>query len=152
MFQRQVVEQELDEELRFHIERQIEQNVARGLTLEEVRGEALKLFGGVDQRKEECRDRRGLNALESLLKDLEYALRRLAQHPLFSLAAILTIALGTGSIVPGGARSGIPHRHGRRDVRHGTDTDCRVRESREHDAGERNGPSPGNRNTSGLGR
>ena len=96
LLERQAVEQELDEELGFHLERQIEQNLSRGMTPEDARREALKVFGGIEQRKEECRDGRGLNAIESLVKDVQYSLRRLAQHPFFSLAAILTIALGTG--------------------------------------------------------
>lgn len=56
LFRHNRVEQELDEELRYHLERQMEQNMANGLTPDEARYAALRAIGGVDQRKEECRD------------------------------------------------------------------------------------------------
>jgi putative ABC transport system permease protein len=96
LFKRRNVEQELDEEIRYHVERQVEANIAQGMSAEEARRAAMRAFGGVEQRKEESRDTRGLNTLDNLVKDLRYATRRLTQNPVFAIAAILTIALGIG--------------------------------------------------------
>ena len=57
-FWRNRVEHDLDDEIRFHVEREIAENVARGLTAEEARKAALRTFGGIEQHKEECRDTR----------------------------------------------------------------------------------------------
>jgi len=56
LFRRAQVEQELDEELRYHLERQIEENIVKGMTPEEARYAALRAIGGIERRKEECRD------------------------------------------------------------------------------------------------
>ena len=58
LFRRRQVEQELDEELRYHLDRQIEELIAKGLTPTEARYAALRALGGIEQRKEECRDMR----------------------------------------------------------------------------------------------
>ncbi len=60
------VEEELDNELRFHIEQQIEENLAAGMPPDEARSAALRDFGGVEQVKEICRERRGLQASDVL--------------------------------------------------------------------------------------
>src|SRR6185369_16880459 len=78
------VEGELDEELRYHLERQIEENVARGMSAEEARYAALRAMGGVEQHKEACRDARRVGVLEDLVRDLRYGLRMLARSPGFS--------------------------------------------------------------------
>src|SRR5262245_7784421 len=96
LFKRRNVERELDEELRYHIERQIEANLARGMSPQDARQAAMRAFGGVEQRKEESRDTRGLMTLTNIIKDLRYGARRLTQSPVFAIAAILTIALGIG--------------------------------------------------------
>jgi VIT1/CCC1 family predicted Fe2+/Mn2+ transporter len=56
LFRRRQVEQELDEEIRYHLERQIEERIAQGMTPEEARHAALRAMGGIERRKEECRD------------------------------------------------------------------------------------------------
>ena len=97
VFSRNMVEQELDEELRFHLERQIEQDIAAGKPPNEARYAALQSMRDLEQRKEECRDARGIGLLESFARDLRYATRILRRDPLFSGMAILTLALGIGA-------------------------------------------------------
>src|SRR5437899_3263948 len=80
LFQRNRVEQELEEEFQFHIERRIELEIARGLSPEEARSAALRAMDGVQQRKEECRDMRGVNYIDDLLRDLRYAGRFLTDE------------------------------------------------------------------------
>ena len=97
VFRRREVEAELDEELRYHLERQIEAHVAQGMTPEAARTAALRAMGGVERRKDECRDSRGVSALDSLARDARYALRSLAQNRGFATVAILTLTLGIGA-------------------------------------------------------
>jgi putative ABC transport system permease protein len=64
------VEAELDEELQYHLDRQMEVFRAEGLSENEARLRALREFGGLDQRKEECRDARGLSLVETVMRDV----------------------------------------------------------------------------------
>src|SRR5574340_1536601 len=73
-------EQEMEDELRFHLEKQIEQNIARGMSPKEAHYAALRQFGNVGQIKEECRDRWGVRVINEFLQDVRYGLRQLRRN------------------------------------------------------------------------
>src|SRR5215469_15954374 len=75
LFRRERVEQELEEELQYHLERKMEEYAAQGLTPEQARQAALRAMDRLAQDKEECRDARGVNAIDNTVRDLRYSLR-----------------------------------------------------------------------------
>jgi putative ABC transport system permease protein len=93
------LDRELDEELQFHVDQLTEANLARGLSPEAARRDALLAIGGMEQRKEECRDTRRVRFIEDLVRDVSYAWRSLGRAPAFTIASILTLTLGIGSTV-----------------------------------------------------
>ena len=96
LFRKETLDAEMAEEMRMHLERRTQANLAAGMSDEEALYAARRQFGGVEQLKEVARDGRGVRWLEEGLRDLRFAFRQLARTRGFSVIALLTIALGIG--------------------------------------------------------
>src|SRR6266700_501886 len=97
LFRRKNVEAEVDEELRFHFEKQVSKFMQSGMPLQEAKRLARLQFGGMEQLKEEHRDARGVTFIETLLQDIRFGLRILSRTPVITFVAILSLALGIGA-------------------------------------------------------
>ncbi len=97
LFGRTQVEQELDDELRYHVERQIEENIASGMSPDEARRAAMRALGRIERRKDECRDAWGISLLDNLVRDTRQALRALRRDIGFTVGVLALLSLGIGA-------------------------------------------------------
>src|SRR5262245_24163681 len=94
LFRRESVLQDIEEELRVHVEMETETNIERGMAPDEARAAALKSFGDQGRNTELGYDIRGGGWLETIWQDLRYGARMLMRNPGFTLAAVITLAVG----------------------------------------------------------
>jgi predicted permease len=99
LFRGRALDDDVDEELKWHVEHLVAANTEQGMSPEAARRAALVAMGGIQQRKEECREARGINLVEQCAQDVRYAVRSLSHAPAFTLAAIGTLTLGIGASV-----------------------------------------------------
>lgn len=97
LFRKRQLEQELDDELRFHLERETARNLRNGMNPDDAHYSALKSFGPLDRSKEECRDARGVRMFEEFVQDIRHGRRLLARNLGVTVVAVLTLTLGIGA-------------------------------------------------------
>jgi macrolide transport system ATP-binding/permease protein len=96
-FRGRQADQDLSDELRDHLEQQIQANLEKGMPMEDARSAALQALGGITQIEQQCRDARGHNFIENTIQDLRFGFRQLGRSPGFSVLTILCLTLGIGA-------------------------------------------------------
>ncbi|MBS1877177.1 MAG: ABC transporter permease [Acidobacteria bacterium] len=99
LFRRARVERELDEELRYHLDRETDFNIAQGMSPDEARFAALRDISDIELRREECRDMRRVNWIENAIADMRFAARQLRKEYEFTTTAMLMLALGLSASI-----------------------------------------------------
>ena len=97
LFRKEQLDEQLSDEIAFHLAKEIEANIRAGMTPEEAKHAAMRLTGPLALYREECRDVRGTAMIENLARDFRHATRLLRRNPMFTAVAILTLALGIGA-------------------------------------------------------
>jgi putative ABC transport system permease protein len=116
------LDRQMNAEVRFHIEMETQKNIARGLSPEQARTQALKDFGPMEKHKEETREARGVSSFEMLMADLRYGARSLTKRPAYAVLAIVTLGMGIGantaifSVINGVLLKPLPYENGDRLV------------------------------------